>query len=212
MCWLAGRELETSKGGRKKTKRGPCAQRTLLCHPSSSEQDAGNSWHTAPDLKKVSKRYAQSKEQTKSPRSLLCLSVAAFSTAPLHTLSSLSLLRPMRKRLPAWAKQSTRRWQPRDFGRYRLNLLMTWYIIWSFLFYSQRQTSAVTKKNPCTGPPNKRRSNDGRHATVHQHRIKKIFHFYYAEFFAHLKKAEYVQFNCNNISWQFSRLKRITGG
>ena len=46
---------------------------------------------TAPDLKKVSKRYAQSKEQTKSPRSLLCLSVAAFSTAPLHTHTILSL-------------------------------------------------------------------------------------------------------------------------
>ena len=55
-------------------------------------------------------------------------------------------------------------------------------------------------------------SNAGQQATVQQHRIKKIFHFYYAEFFAHLKKAENVQFNYNNISWQFSRLKRITGG
>ena len=67
------------------------------------------------------------------------------------------------------------------------------HLIISLLFPASNKCG--NKKNPCTGPPNKRRSNDGRHATVHQHRIKKIFHFYYAEFFVHLKKAENFQFN-----------------
>ena len=67
------------------------------------------------------------------------------------------------------------------------------HLIISLLFPASNKCG--NKKNPCTGPPNKRRSNDGRHATVNQHRIKKIFHFYYAEFFAHLKKAANFQFN-----------------